>query len=88
MSVLQLEVSLVMRLIVILAAKIVAMMAMPAGMVVLVSRKSKDFLWGGRALEWKTHLVKWMVVCSNKSKGGLGVRCLYTLNKALLCKWS
>ena len=30
------------------------------------------------------HLVKWKTICSNKDKGGLGVKCLGTLNKALL----
>ena len=45
----------------------------------------RDFLCGGRALEWKTHLVKWAVVFSDKSKGGLGVKCLSTLNRVLLC---
>ena len=34
----------------------------------------RDFIWGGGALEWKTHLVKWAVVCSDESKGGLGGR--------------
>ena len=29
-----------------------------------------------------------MVVCLDKRKGGLGDRCLSTLNMALLCKWS
>ena len=46
----------------------------------------RDFLWGGGALERKPHLVKWVTICSNKRKGGLGVRCLSTLNRALLCK--
>ena len=39
-------------------------------------------------MEWKTHFAKWAVVCSDKSKGGLGVGCLSTLNRALLGKWS
>ena len=47
-----------------------------------------DFLWGGGTLERKTHLVKWMVVCSDKRKGGLDIKCLSTLNRALLGKWS
>ena len=47
-----------------------------------------DFLWGGGALERKPHLVKWDAVCLDKRKGGLGVRCLSTLNRALLCKWN
>ena len=48
----------------------------------------RDFLWGGGALEQKPHLVRWMVVCLDKRKGGLGVKSLVTLNRALLGKWS
>ena len=47
----------------------------------------REFLWGGGALKRKIHLVKWKTICSNKDKGGLGVKCLGTLNKALLAKW-
>ena len=45
-------------------------------------------MWGGGALEKKPHLVRWSLVCLEKSNGGLGVKCLSILNKALLCKWS
>ena len=38
--------------------------------------------WGEKA-----HLVKWEVVCADKEKGGLGLRKLACLNKALLGKW-
>ena len=31
--------------------------------------------------------MKWKIICSNKDKGGMGVKCLGTLNKALLAKW-
>lgn len=48
----------------------------------------KDFLWSGGILERKSHLVDSTTVCSNKRKGALGVRCLSSLNKALLCKCS
>ena len=34
-----------------------------------------------------THLMKWDTVCSDRRMGGLGVRHLHLLNKALLCKW-
>ncbi|RVW90151.1 Transposon TX1 uncharacterized 149 kDa protein [Vitis vinifera] len=47
----------------------------------------RDFLWGGGALERKTHLVKWSVVCTDMRQGGLGIRSLVALNKALLGKW-
>ncbi|RVX14114.1 hypothetical protein CK203_011334 [Vitis vinifera] len=41
--------------------------------------------WGN--LERKVHLVNWEVVCVDKNKGGLGLRKLALLNKALLGKW-
>ena len=46
----------------------------------------RDFLWGGETLESKPHSVKWATICSDKRNGGLRVRCLHSLNKALLCK--
>ena len=48
----------------------------------------KDFLWGDGALEKRHHLVKWKVCCANKKEGGLGIRSLVALNKALFGKWS
>ena len=32
----------------------------------------------------KPHLVKWSIVCFDKKEGGLGVRCVFKLNQALL----
>ena len=46
----------------------------------------RDFLCGGGAWERKLHLVKWVIVSPDKSKGGLGVRCLSTHNRTLLYK--
>ena len=34
------------------------------------------------------NLVKWKVICLSKDKGGLGIRGLLNLNRALLGKWS
>ena len=34
------------------------------------------------------HLVNWGIVCKGEHNGGLGVKRLDTLNKALLGKWS
>ena len=48
----------------------------------------RDFLWGGGVLIQKPHLVRWKIICSKRKKGGLGVRCLSTMNKVHLCKWS
>ena len=38
-------------------------------------------------MEGKIHLVNWEEVCTDKDKGGLGLRKLAMLNKALLGKW-
>ena len=54
---------------------------------VLDWRRFRDFLWGGGNLERKPHLVNWKTVCLEKSRGGLGVRSLSKMNKALFCKW-
>ena len=52
-----------------------------------LEKVQRDFLWGGGNLEGKIHLVNWEVVCTDKDKGGLGLRKLAMLNKALLGKW-
>ena len=39
-------------------------------------------------LERKLHLVKWKVICLSKDKGGLRIRGLLNLNRALLGKWN
>ena len=39
-------------------------------------------------MEKKPLLVKWSIICLDKRKGGLSVRCLSKLNRALLGKWS
>ena len=54
-----------------------------------LEKVQRDFRWrgGGGDLEGKTHLVNWEVVCTDKDKGGLGLRKLAILNKALLGKW-
>ena len=45
-----------------------------------------DFLLGGGSLGKKLHMVKWVIVCTDKEEGGLGVRGFYNLNRALLSK--
>ena len=39
-------------------------------------------------MERKPHLVRLELVCLSRKKGGLGVKCLSFLNKALLAKWN
>ncbi|RVX11912.1 hypothetical protein CK203_009681 [Vitis vinifera] len=45
--------------------------------------------WGVhfRFLERKVHLINWETVCTQKEKGGLGLRKIILLNKVLLGKW-
>ena len=38
-------------------------------------------------MERKIHLINWDVVYTQKEKGGLGIRKIVLLNKALLGKW-
>lgn len=47
----------------------------------------EGFPLGWRGLREKLHLVKWLIVCWKKRKGGLGIRSLSVLNRALLGKW-
>ena len=47
----------------------------------------RDFLWGGCDLDKKPHLGNWLTVCTDKKVGGLGVKSLSILSRALLCKW-
>ncbi|KAJ9704889.1 hypothetical protein PVL29_003101 [Vitis rotundifolia] len=52
-----------------------------------LEKLQRDFLWSGGHLERKVHLINWEVVCTQKEKGGLGLRKIAVLNKALLGKW-
>ena len=46
-----------------------------------------NFLWGGLGDGFKHHLVGWNIVCSLLANGGLGVRRVDVINRALLGKW-
>ena len=50
-------------------------------------KNSKGLLWAGGNLEKKPHLVNWSRVYTDKKVGGLGVKGLHKLNKALLGKY-
>ncbi|RVW27006.1 putative ribonuclease H protein [Vitis vinifera] len=52
-----------------------------------LEKLQRDFLWGGGRMERKIHLINWEVVCTQKENGGLGIRKIDLLNKALLSKW-
>ena len=51
-----------------------------------IERIQRNFLWSRIEEKNKLSLVNWEVVCKPKFKGGLGVRRLRDLNKALLMK--
>ena len=53
-----------------------------------LERIQRQFMWGRGSLEKKPHLVKWATTCTEKKKGGLGLRNFSGLNKAFLCKWN
>ena len=61
---------------------------MPQIVCARLERIQRQFLWGGSVSEKKISLVRWATVCSEKEKGGIGLKSLSKLNKALLCKWS
>ena len=61
---------------------------MPQNVCARLEMIQRQFLWGGSAPEKKISLVRWATVCSEKRKGGIGLKSLSKLNKALLCKWS
>ena len=67
---------------------LMSILQLPRGVRIRLEQIQRDFLWGGGALVRRPHLVRWATICLDRRKGGLGVKSLSTLNKALLCKWS
>ena len=53
-----------------------------------LERIQRQFLWGGNDLVKKVSLVSWATVCTEKIKGGMGVKSFSMMNKALLSKWN
>ncbi|KAJ9691474.1 hypothetical protein PVL29_013603 [Vitis rotundifolia] len=60
---------------------------MPKSVAKRLEKLQRDFLWGGGNTGRKIHLINWKAVCTQKEKGGLGIRRMGVLNKALLGKW-
>lgn len=57
---------------------------LPASINKEVDKRCRDFLWGRTEDHKRTPLVSWQIVCSQKSKGGLGLRECRVWNLALL----
>jgi hypothetical protein len=47
----------------------------------------RSFLWASTQRKRRYHLVKWKVICSPGSKGGLGIKNLHKFNVSLMCEW-
>ena len=61
---------------------------MPKSVKSRLEKIQRGFLWGGDSIVRKIHLVSWNFVSQGKEKGGLGIRRLDLLNRALLGKWA
>lgn len=62
--------------------------AIPKGGCDKMDRCQRQFLWGSTNEKRKMHKVNWKKVCKPKNLGGLGIRKMYNVNKALLAKAS
>ena len=61
---------------------------MPQKVCARLEKIQRQFLWGGSNQDRKISLVRWAIVCMEKSKGGIGIKSFSKMNKALLSKWS
>ena len=61
---------------------------MPQKVCARLDRIQRKFFWGGSDPDKKASLVSWATMCIDKRKGGLGIKSLFKMNKALLCECS
>lgn len=59
----------------------------PKSVVDRIEKLQQDFLWNDSIEKKKYHLVRWETVCKPLAQGGLGIRSIVKMNKALLGKW-
>jgi hypothetical protein len=64
-----------------------SLFTIPKHVVARIERLQRNFLWGGLGDNFHHHLVGWETVCSPLAQGGLGVRKVEVINRALLGKW-
>ncbi|XP_026399408.1 uncharacterized protein LOC113295273 [Papaver somniferum] len=60
---------------------------MPASVAKKLGKIMSNFLWNDNKGKKKMKLVKWPAFCRRRKFGGLGVKKIKTMNKALLTKW-
>ena len=64
-----------------------SLFTIPASISCQLEKIMRDFLWSNNEAEKGFHWVKWDDVCLPKREGGLGIRPLRGMNKALKVKW-
>ncbi|GKU98541.1 hypothetical protein SLEP1_g11532 [Rubroshorea leprosula] len=60
---------------------------LPKGLILILDKICRNFLWGGGENNRKINWVCWVNVCRSKLDGGLGVKDLRKFNLVLLGKW-
>lgn len=51
-----------------------------------IEKLNCKFVWGSNETKKKIHLVSWEKLCSSKEEGGLGLRSMGLMNKALMAR--
>jgi len=64
-----------------------SLFTIPASISGQLEKIMRDFPWATNEVETGFHWVKWDDVCLPKREGGLGIRSLRDMNKALKVKW-
>ena len=59
---------------------------LPRSIKLKIDQLCRCFIWSGSAEHQKMSLVSWDLVCTPKSKGGLGFKKLDIMNNALIIK--
>ena len=63
-----------------------SLVVIPHKVCLRLEKIQKDFLWGRGVSQSRSHLVNWFIFYVEKKDGGLGIKNLSMLNKALLGK--
>jgi hypothetical protein len=63
------------------------MYLLPKTTIKTLASRRKTFLWQGGGDKKKYHLIIWERVCTDRRKGGLGIKNLKLINICLMCKW-